>query len=265
MSTTGVGLLVIATGRYLDFAAQLLQDVDSVVARPESWVVNLFTDASAQDVTHLERRHRVHVNALPVPELRWPEASLYRYELFTRAADTVVGDVLVYLDADLRIRQDFAAALRPQEWRNGMAAVRHPGFYRRNQVRPRGTWETNRASRAYVPAWRRRRYVCGGVWMGRREAVLEMSRELASRVHDDAAAGITARWHDESHWNWWTAHHPAHLLEPSWCWVPDYPWLSHLDPMIVAVDKGHLFEREPTRQEIRHHVVRTDRQEDGRE
>ena len=163
---TSVGLLVIATGRYLAFAEDLLGDLDRLVDPSREVVVNLFTDAAAETVAALERRHTVGLQALPVPALRWPEASLYRYELFSRAAERIGGDVLVYLDADLRLRRDLTGLLRPAGWAGGMAAVRHPGFYRRRPVRPRGTWETRRASRAYVPAWRRRRYVCGGVWMG---------------------------------------------------------------------------------------------------
>ncbi len=252
---TSVGLLVIATGRYLAFAEDLLGDLDRLVDPAREVVVNLFTDAPAETVAALERRHTVGLQALPVPALRWPEASLYRYELFSRAAERIGGDVLVYLDADLRLRRDLTGLLRPAGWAGGMAAVRHPGFYRRRPVRPRGTWETRRASRAYVPAWRRRRYVCGGVWMGTRDALLATSEELAARVQEDAAAGVTARWHDESHWNWWVAHHPVGLLDPDWCWVPDYPWLDHLDPIVVAVDKGD-FQREPTRREALRQVVR---------
>lgn len=257
MSATRVGLLVIATGRYLTFADDLLDDLDRVVSPSSDVVVNLFTDAAPTAVKSVRARHRVDVQHVPVPELRWPEASLYRYELFNRAAQLIRGDVLVYLDADLRVRKDLTDLLDPTDWPAGMAAVRHPGFYRPRQVRPRGTWETRRASQAYVPSWRRRRYVCGGVWMGTRDAVLATSEELAVRVHTDSQAGVTARWHDESHWNWWVAHHPVRLLDPAWCWVPDYPWLVELDPVIEAVDKGGDFEREPTRRDALRQVMRS--------
>lgn len=265
MTTRSVGLLVIATGPYLGFAQDLLDDLDHVLPKSRECAVNLFTDAAPASLRDLVRKHRVAVQVLPVPALRWPEASLYRYELFTREAGRIVGDVLVYLDADLRVRRDFTPMLQPQDWPGGMAAVRHPGFYRRRQVRPRGTWETRQGCQAYVPPWRRRRYVCGGVWMGGRDAVLATSSELASRVHADAVAGLTARWHDESHWNWWVSHHRVRLLEPSWCWVPDYPWLGHLEPFIVAVDKGGQFQREPTRDGILREVARSINQEDGGE
>lgn len=253
---TSVGALVIATGRYLSFAEELLADLDHLVSPHRDVVVNLFTDASPAAVSAVQERHRLQVTPHRVPALRWPEASLYRYELFAQAAARLEGDVLVYLDADLRVRKDFTALLDPAGWPGGMAAVRHPGFYRRHQMRPRGTWESRRTSQAYVPPWRRRRYVCGGVWMGTRAAFLDTSRQLAQRVRTDAAAGVTAKWHDESHWNWWVAHHRTRVLEPDWCWVPDYPWLDHLEPLIVAVDKGAQFQREPTSREALHEVIR---------
>jgi hypothetical protein len=249
-----LGLLVIATGRYLEFADMMITDLEAV-ADTEDIVVNLFNDANAGRLRRLQDTHRVRVNSLPVPELRWPEASLYRYELFAGAASAIGGEHLVYLDADLRVRRDFTSLVTPESWPGGLAAVRHPGYYRPRQIRPRGTWETRRGSRAYVPPFRRRRYVCGGVWAGARSALLAMSEELAGRVRQDVAAGVTARWHDESHWNWWVAHHPVELLDPSWCHVPDYPWLSGLDPLIVAVDKGADFAREQTTDAVRRAVT----------
>jgi hypothetical protein len=238
--------MVIATGRYLSFAHDLLGDLRARVAPERSLVVNLFTDGSADDVRELEATHPPALNVIPVPALRWPEASLHRYELFHNAAGRIDGDALVYLDADMRVAEDFSHLVRPDDWPGRMAAVRHPGYYRPRQVRPRGTWETRHASTAYVPLWRRRRYVCGGVWMGAREEFLRVSAELAGRVQADAANGVTARWHDESHWNWWVANHRVHVFDPSLCFVPDYPWLSGLRPVIVAVDKGTAFEREAT-------------------
>jgi N-acetylglucosaminyldiphosphoundecaprenol N-acetyl-beta-D-mannosaminyltransferase len=250
---SSLGLLIIATGRYLDFADTLLSDVDRILG-DHDLVVNLFTDADPATVRRIQERHTVTINLLPVPKLRWPEASLYRYDLFTTSAADIRGDVLVYLDADLRLQRDFTPLLTPLSWPGQMAAVRHPGFYRQRRVRPRGTWENRRASQAYVPPLRRRRYVCGGVWAGERTALLDMSAQLAARVRVDIAAGVTARWHDESHWNWWVAHRPVQLLDPSWCYVPEYPWLSHLTPLILAVDKGHDFERENTSDEVKRTV-----------
>jgi len=241
-----VGLLVIATGPYLRFAQELLGDVGDHLAREADVTVNLFTDASHADVRTLPTSRQLNLNVVPVPRLRWPEASLHRYELFTHAQADIAGEVLIYLDADIRIARPFLETLTPSEWAGGLAAVRHPGFYRRRALRRRGSWESHRASVAYVPPWRRRTYVCGGVWMGMRRPVLDASRELAERVRRDSAVGITAQWHDESHWNWWVAYRKVHLLGPEYCWVPDYPWLAHLDPLICAVDKGGAFVREQT-------------------
>jgi hypothetical protein len=241
-----VGLLVIATGRYLQFAEELFEDVARHLLPEASVTVNLFTDAPDEEVQALQTRSAAPINFIRVPPLRWPEASLYRYELFAEASSQIVGDVLVYLDSDIRIARPFLAGLTPERWAGGMAAVRHPGYYRRHGVRPRGAWETHKRSVAYVARWRRRCYVCGGVWMGLRDSVLAVSRELAERVRMDAAAGVTARWHDESHWNWWIANHKVHVLGPEYCWVAGYAWLAHLEPIVSAVDKGGDFVREET-------------------
>lgn len=242
-----VGLLVIATGPYVDFARDLLDDIGTHLIDDADVTINLFTDSSADELAARWGSDSASaLNVLPVPALRWPEASLYRYELFTQAADLILGDELVYLDSDLRIVRPFLDQLTPDRWPGGLAAVRHPGYFRRHALRPRGTWETRPGSVAFVPRWKRHRYVCGGVWMGSRTAVLGMSRELAERVREDARAGVTAVWHDESHWNWWVANRPTAVLDPRFCYVPDYPWLAGMEPYILAVDKGADFVREET-------------------
>lgn len=246
MAAASVGVLVIATGRYLDFAAELCADIDEHLLPGREVIVNLFTDAPAAETDLLRGRCKVPLNIITVPPLRWPEASLYRYELFTEYAPRLVGDLLIYMDADIRIARSFLGEIAPERWPGQIAAVRHPGYYRARSVRPRGAWETSRLSTAYVPPWRRRQYVCGGVWMGVRASVLEVSAALAERVRRDAAAGVTARWHDESHWNWWVAHRKVHVLGPEYCWVSDYPWLANLEPVVCAVDKGGDFVREQT-------------------
>ncbi|RKS80307.1 glycosyl transferase family 6 [Motilibacter peucedani] len=244
--TRSVGLLVIATGRYVQFADDLVRDVEEHLVDAAEVTLNLFTDAAPDELAARWPSRTVRLNVLPVPALRWPEASLYRYELFSRAGDDLVGDELVYLDSDLRIVRPFLDQVRPADWPGQLAAVRHPGYYRPRQVRPRGTWETRRESTARVPRWRQRRYVCGGVWMGSRGSVLGMSTELAEHVRTDASRGVTAVWHDESHWNWWVANRPTAVLDPRFCYVPDYPWLEGLDPYVLAVDKGASFVREAT-------------------
>lgn len=45
---------------------------------------------------------------------------------------------------------------------------------------------------------------------------------MARWIDEDALNGVTAVWHDESHWNRYLVNHPPTLsLTPSYCWYPD--------------------------------------------
>jgi histo-blood group ABO system transferase len=101
-----------------------------------------------------------------------------------------------------------------------------------------GSWERNKKSRAFVPRSQRNVYVCGGTWLGRKEEILTLCKELSSRINEDLEVGITAVFHDESHLNWYQAKNQLTLLNPELCFDPSYPQLKNLKPKIIAVDKN---------------------------
>jgi hypothetical protein len=103
---------------------------------------------------------------------------------------------------------------------------------------PLGAWEDNDQSCAYVMVKQRRDYVCGGAWFGWTDRVLQMSGVLAVRTDEDLANNLVARWHDESHINWYLAHNAATLLDPEYCYERTYPHLQVIKPRIEAVNKG---------------------------
>lgn len=235
-----VSVLVVATGPYLDFAMRLLPDISRYVNPSGRVEVHLFTDGVPAD-----QLGRSNMNTIVhrVPNYRWPEASLLRYEMFHAVGDRIRGEVAMYMDADMEVVAPVGPELHPNEWERGIALVAHPGFYRKPFRR--GTWETNRHSKAYVELWRRKRYVCGGVWMGRRPQLLTMCAELAKRVELDSRNGIVARWHDESHLNWFAAQRRVTVLSPEYCYVPKWPHqMCGLTPRIRCIEKEGLIIRE---------------------
>ena len=60
---------------------------------------------------------------------------------------------------------------------------------------------------------------------------------MAAQIDDDASRGITAIWHDESHWNRYLIDHPPEVaLPPTYC-CPE-SW-SMAGRKILALDKDH--------------------------
>lgn len=220
-----VGLVTIATGRYVEF-------VPALVASARRHLLGLgpvfvLTDAESIDAD---------VALLPWGRMEWPLPTLLRYRAFTQYAQRLsVVDVLLYTDADMLFIDD--VDVRDAA---GLIAVRHPGFV----AAPRSEWpyERRTASTAHVPASQGTGYFCGGVQGGRTPMYLDAARAIDAAVAKDQANGITATWHDESHWNRYLVEHPAELqLDADYC-TPDVQ--RSASSKILAITKDHAYFRE---------------------
>lgn len=248
-----VDVCVHATGNYLGFARKLLLSLERFLFPSEHVRLLLFTDQTAA-VERWEPRGRIEVVAIEVTSRTWPEATLMRFRDYADHQDALRSDLVMFLDADMEIRAEVGPELDPATWPGGVALVLHPGFFRapsrprrslfrraKSALGPRGSWESNPESLAYLPESLRLQYVCGGVWMGRRREAIGVCQELADRIDRDASNGVLAVWHDESHLNWWAAHHECGILTPEYCFAEGYPELAGLTPRIVALDKPDDF------------------------
>ncbi len=219
-------LLTVATGRYGAFLGPLYRSVREHLLRGHSLVAVLFSDGPPPDETGLP------LVRVPIPHEPWPAPTLRRYHHFLRARSLLESfDLVLYTDADMR----FCGPVGP-EIAGRLVAVLHPGFW--NAPRASFTYETRPESRAFVPAGRGRRYYAGGVQGGRPASFLAAAEAMAKAVDHDAARGITAIWHDESHWNRHLIDNPPDVeLSPAYC----YPELSGLpfERRILALDKDH--------------------------
>lgn len=144
------------------------------------------------------------------PALGYPRATLMRYEAMDAVSATLARyDHIFYSDADML----FVAPVTGEEiLSEGITATEHPGY-----VGLHGTPETNPRSTAYLPTTRT--YFCGGFNGGTSSAFLQMAKTIRAAVDTDAAHGLMAVWHDESHLNRYLYDYPpARILSPSFCY-----------------------------------------------
>lgn len=256
---TSLGILTVATNRYINYWREQAASVDKYISGDVEVTFHVFTD-NPKAVVDFGKTLRAKVHAHPVESYGWPDATLYRYALISKFASEYSEDFLMHLDADTIARSEFGLGDMTSLLENGICLVHHPGFFRpkgsgmlgyyfRNMGQlfsdtqslliqgGIGSWETNPESLAFVPRKIRHKYVCGGVWWGTRAAILEMVRVLADRVVRDESNGILAVWHDESHLNWWSSQNLHGLANPSFCYAEGYPQLKSLPVLIEAVDK----------------------------
>lgn len=255
-----LGIVSVATNIYLEYWKVQAASVDRNVPGDLQITIHIFTDRPEEANKFGLTLTNLNVKAHRIPSYGWPEATLYRYRIFSEHLDHISEDVVMYLDADMLVHE----SLQPSYFLNAAAdratLVRHPGYYRPKGFRRiglylrkpgliisdvysslrlggLGAWETNPSSAAFVGRKRRHAYYCGGTWWAPRKVFESLVSELDLRVTRDEEKGVMAIWHDESHINWWGANHPHNTQSPAFCYSTSYPWLNGVGMIIQAVDK----------------------------
>ena len=255
-----IGIATLATNRYADHWKRLAKTVELNFHAGDQVTMHVMTDQVDSVLEFSRSLTRIKVNAIEVEPLGWPEAPLQKFQSIVNAQHHLDQEVLIHLDADMLITDFQDTDLKSEQWINGMALVRHPG-YRRARLATRtrnylespslivrdsfrimkeggiGTWETSQESTAYVPRRLRTTYVCGATWMGKHDSFLETAQLLAANTQIDTSNGIIAKWHDESHLNWFASTHSCSILDSDLCFVENKKTLGDLIPKIIAVEK----------------------------
>ena len=238
-----IGLLIIATSRYVQFLEDLVGSARRFFFAGHEVTPFVFTDAASVP------RGAVR---LPVVHQPWPAMTLKRFHLFCEHAELFEDlDYLFYVDADMRFVAPCDEAALPGRG-DRLVAVAHPAFYRRPRWWRRGPrwrparlpFERNPASLACVADLSQGPYFAGGFNGGFADSFLTMARSLRDAVDHDLERGVVAVWHDESHLNRYLCVQPPKVLPPSYCY-PEQGWrhLRHLSPILVALAKDHAYFR----------------------
>lgn len=166
----------------------------------------MFTDDTV-GVFKTLNRHRSKLKVFHVEHLPWPNSTLKRFHFFNRYKEHVTGDYVYYIDADTRF-VDYVG----DEILSDLVAVQHCGY-----VGERGFYENRELSMAYIAPDEGTMYYGGGFLGGKAENFWQASDILASSIDVDTHNGITAVYHDESHWNRYLVDNPpTKVLSPSY-------------------------------------------------
>ena len=232
--------VIIATGSdYLEMALTLVRSIRNAFSS-ECQIV-LFTDLS---IPHDES---LNIDTcIKIKSLKWPEASALRFEIINANRDQFSGDVVIYLDADTVVNSYFGLnEILPNHQQ--LFFVEHPGYFNRDLLRNiykrliKSSWETNRKSWSRVPVFKRRNYVYGAIFGGKRESFLKMVEVLATETKIDIDKGFYPRSYDESYLNSWYSRFGGNLLSPRFACTSKFPWLASLsDPVIEIFEKNAL-------------------------
>ena len=256
MSAPTIGLMTMATGRYIELLDALLDSARRYFFSGAPVTTFVFTDAP---------QVAAGATLLPIEHEPWPMVTLKRFHYFTRYAQALSAmDYLFYIDADMRFVAPCAEEILPSAG-EGLVAVQHPDFYRGHRgigsrffdALSGGRWssrplphrtlpfERDPRSRACIPDERHRVYYYGAFNGGESAAYLSMAASLRDAVDDDLSRGVIAVWHDESHLNAYLCGRSPKVLTPIYAYPQSgYPHLRHLKPVILALDKDHAYFRD---------------------
>jgi histo-blood group ABO system transferase len=218
-----IGLLIIATNKYVQFLQPLIESADKNFLLNESVTYFIFTN---QNIEISSNREVVKIN---VEHKEWPWMTLGRYKIFSEYSNILQNmDYLFYCDADMRFESVVGGEIL-----SNRVATQHPGYYEQ-----RGTPETNPLSLACVFPHEDMQYFAGGFNGGTSEEYLKMSEVISNNIDLDLSRDIIAVWHDESHMNrYFIDNPPTKILNPSYCYPEN--WNIPFERKLLALDKNH--------------------------
>jgi histo-blood group ABO system transferase len=225
-STPKVGLLVIATNKYISFVDPLVESADKWFLPECDVTYCVFTNNSKQLNTHRQ------FNILNIDHEPWPAPTLKRYDYFDKYADYLKNfDYLYYCDADMKF-----VDVVGNEILNNLVATLHPAFWNRNKLEY--TYDRNIKSKAYIKNGDGKNYYAGGFNGGSSSCFLVMAQTIKNwRLHD-ASLNVVPLWHDESYLNkYLLINEPTKILSPEYCYPES--WNLPFFKKLIALDKNH--------------------------
>jgi len=253
-----IDFVTIATNGYEKYARDLLDSAETKLRAESKVKFHIFTDAVSSFNQLNKEVKNIDLCFHEIQTLKWPDATIKRFELINKNFEHLDAQVIAWIDADMLIHQDFLLELNPAEWTNGYAFVSHPGYWRSDKLLKRilcnpkrgykdlvrlftrgglGTWEIRPTSSAYVPRNNRKNYCCGGFWLGRRVPILDFTKQMELKVNKDLKNNLLATWHDESYLNNFVSNNQVTLLPPDFCYDLIYRMPESIKCKIEAVRK----------------------------
>ena len=216
-----VGLLVMATGKYIQYVDPLISSAEKHFCKNHKVTYFIFTDSdlpSTDRIVYIKQKR-----------LGWPFDTMMRYHTYLESQDILkTQDYLFACDADMLFVDEVGDEILSKR-----VATLHPSF-----VGQRGTYETNPDSKAYIPSHEGECYFAGGFYGGEALEVLRIAQVNANNIDNDLKQDLIAIWHDESHWNRYCVdNQPTLILSPSYCYPES--WGLPYTPRLLALDKNH--------------------------
>lgn len=230
-----IAIIYICTGKYLAFWEGFYKSFEQNFLKESRIEYFVFTDASS--LYGEEGNDRIH--RICQENLGWPGNTLFRFQMFGTVKEQLQEyDFVFFLNSNM----ECVKPITEEEFlpcREELLVVQHPGYYRSSVYR--FPYERKKRSKACILRGKGKHYVFGAINGGKADAYLKMAQELEKDIQADYEKGVIAKWHDESHLNYYVWKHENYkLLSPAYA----YPegWRLPFDEKIRVLDKSRRIE-----------------------
>lgn len=222
-----IGILYICTGKYTIFWKDFYLSCEKNFVTKTEKHYFVFTDSNIIEFENTNPNiHLIHQD-----NLGWPNNTLKRYEIFLNSKEKIIGmDYLFYLNANLLFLEEVSEKQFLPSNREKLVACLHPGYF--NKQIKKYPYENNPLSKAYLDRKSNMKYFAGGINGGETKHFMKVMEILKENINNDSKNNIMAKWHDESHWNWYLNNNlgDVKILDPSYL----YPEGSNV-PFIAKI------------------------------
>ncbi|EJF37547.1 glycosyltransferase family 6 [Capnocytophaga sp. oral taxon 335 str. F0486] len=189
-----IGILYIATGRYITFWEDFFKSAEKYFITEATKHYFVFTDTQ----NSIEGEDTKRVKRIYQQKLGWPYDTLMRFEIFLKAEKELEQmDYIFFFNANMKFIQNVEA----EEFlpiKENLLGIRHPIFLNNRNM---FTYDRTPLSLAYMEEDEGENYFMGSLNGGKTKEYLTLIHTLAKNTQKDLENNIVALWHDESHLN----------------------------------------------------------------
>jgi hypothetical protein len=195
-----IGFLIVATGKYDVFLGPLIQSIEKYILPNNRKFYNIFSDKNIDLPVDNYEVFNIEHKPFPYP-------TLYRFHFFNKYINQIIGDQLVYIDADTLITNNIGTEIIYPR-----VVTQHCGYV--NRV---GTFENDARSKTCVERSKQKNYYGGGFYSFERSEFYDLMENCISMIDHDSSNGVVPVWHDESALNKYMSEvEPSVVLSPSY-------------------------------------------------
>ena len=176
-----IGFNIVATNKYDIFVEPLIRSIEKYVLPNNKKYYNIFSDKDISIDGVESKTFKIEHKPFPYPTLK-------RFHFFNQYRDEMMGDQLVYIDADTLVTDNIGTEIITP-----ITVTQHCGFV--NRV---GSFERRPMSKCSVPINESKNYYGGGFYSFSRDEFFKMSDFCMNAIDSDESVGLVPIWHDES-------------------------------------------------------------------